>query len=198
MLATFFDTETTGLTNFQQDYRHLSQPDLVQIGCKLVDIKNRILISEMNIMVTPERAIEEGARKAHNFDDALLKAVAMPRKVAVVMFNHFIKRSQLLVAHNLDFDSRVLRTAYFRESLPDDVLVGIPKFCTMTESTNICKIPNPKRPTGYKWPGLMEAYKMLVNPDGFGNAHNAAADTEACYQVFLKLQELGVAPNGNG
>lgn len=197
MLATVFDTETTGLVNFKADYRHLSQPDIIQLGCKLIDIDKKIEISGLDIMVTPEREMDEAAQKAHGFNYDFLRQVSLPRKVAVVMFNHFIRRSELLIAHNIEFDFGVLRTAYFREGVPDTELLNISKFCTMRSSTDVCKIPSDRKPGTYKWPSQMEAYKHLVDPNGFQGAHNAAADVAACTKIFYALQDLGVAPSGN-
>ena len=59
-------------------------------------------------------------------------------------------------------------------------------FCTMLNTVEIVKIPGRK---GYKWPKLDEAYRILVDPDGFEGAHDALADVKACRKVFYNLKK---------
>ena len=60
----------------------------------------------------------------------------------------------------------------------------------MEATTDICKIP-PPRGSGYKWPKLEEAYRILVDPVGFEGAHDAMVDVEACRKVFYALKNGG-------
>jgi hypothetical protein len=48
------------------------------------------------------------------------------------------------------------------------------------------KLPNSRG--GYKWPTLDEAYRVLVDPSGFKDAHDAMADTRACRGVYYALR----------
>ncbi len=42
-----------------------------------------------------------------------------------------------------------------------------------------------------KWPKLQEAYKALVNSDGFTGAHSADADAKACLEILRALEKKG-------
>lgn len=61
----------------------------------------------------------------------------------------------------------------------------------MHSTTRILCLPQPSGRKGNKWPKLTEAYEGLVNPAGFGGAHNALADVNACAEILWKLEDTG-------
>ena len=70
-----------------------------------------------------------------------------------VVLNEFtgaVERSDFLVAHNMNFDEKVVGSEFLRADF-DNRLTDIPKICTMEMSTDYCKLPGPY---GYKWPSL--------------------------------------------
>ena len=59
----------------------------------------------------------------------------------------------------------------------------------MLSSMPVLKLPG--RYGNYKWPKLEEAYKFLVDPAGFEDAHDALVDVKACAAVLDALEEMG-------
>jgi DNA polymerase III epsilon subunit-like protein len=102
-----------------------------------------------------------------------------------------MRKCTRLVAHNSDFDIKIIRAALHREGQQEAIQISSEKlvFCTMKSSTEICKIPNPIRAGQYKWPSLQEAYRILVDPAGFDGAHNASVDTRACLSILRALEK---------
>ena len=99
-------------------------------------------------------------------------------------FAEAVKQAKVLVAHNIDFDSRVVGAELLRAGLPD----ALPRKkwrCTMKESVEFCRLPGRY---GYKWPALSELHQKLFGQP-FTGAHDAAADCLACLRCFFELRE---------
>lgn len=187
MIACLWDTETTSKYNFRAPATHDSQPDVVQLCAMLCD-ENRVY-SMFNVYVHGDMPIPEEATKIHGVDREMTAKIGVTRKTACILLGNFLRKADLFVGHNIDFDQAVMRTAMLREG-GDGKLLNKPSFCTMKQATPICKIPhaNPRHAEDYKWPTLQEAYKQLVNPEGFEGAHDAMADVTATYEVFRVLR----------
>ena len=102
-------------------------------------------------------------------------------------FSDVLRTSRLVVAHNLDFDQRVVQAELIRAGLAD-AFAGKKGYCTMKNTADFCKLPGKR---GYKWPSLTELHRRLFGqvPEGI---HSALADAEACKRCFFRLRELGV------
>lgn len=194
----FFDTETSSLWNFRADAGHICQPHIVQLAMMLVDADeepDRRLIHAVNLIVRPQKQIDPEASAVHGISQEKAEEFGVPRRLAVSMFHHLVKQADLVVAHNVDFDRNVLRNSYINEGVE---MPQFRTFCTMKTSTEICQIPhaNPNRGrnNSYKWPKLIEAYKILVDEAGFEGAHDAMVDVQACVKIFFALRERGLVP----
>lgn len=183
----FFDTETTNLYNFKKPPTHPSQPHLVQFACILDDGEGKILEQYDTIIDTGEVEIPLGATAIHGITTARAKLEGVPLEAVLKVFNKLCKHSKLLVAHNISFDVKVMHSAYSRAKRPSE-FGKLVQYCTMQSSTDLLKLPGRY---GYKWPKLDEAYRVLVDPEGFEGAHDAMEDVKACRAVYYKLKELG-------
>lgn len=195
-ITTVFDTETTGFVKQNLSPGHPDQPYLVQLAAQ--QFHDRRLVAEVSLICIPEfkgvvAEIPEHATNVHRIDDALVASVGVSYKVALPIFNNMLRKSDRLIAHNMDFDYLVMLANYSRISADQDILRRIPKGCTMKGGNVVdsMKIPN-KNKRGFKWPNLDEAYKKLVDPAGFGDAHNAMADVRAAVAVLWALEDKGV------
>lgn len=189
MAFLFFDTETTGLPLFNAPGDHPAQPDCVQIAGLLADEDH--VLGQFNFIVQSDKESHPKAIEAHGITAEIIAAYGVPRKTALNVFHNIMKKAEGIVAHNADFDMKVIRIMYAQENVkaPDFP----PSFCTMKTSVETCKIPKLKG-SGYKWPSLQEAFRVLVDPKGFDGAHNAMVDVTACYEVWKKLRVIGIAP----
>lgn len=187
MIFCGFDTETTGLVLRDKLPSHPDQPDLVQLCAKLFDEER--IYATLDLLVIPEKEIHPKAQEVHGISKELCLQFGVPRRVAVACFNNFIKKADVYICHNVSFDSRALLTAYHRENVLAEELQNTPGYCTMIESTPILKLPNPKFPSGYKWPSLDEAYRFFVDPEGFEGAHDAQVDVDAMIKVFWAMRK---------
>lgn len=192
--AIFFDTETTGLPLFKEPSEHPDQPHIVQLAACLVDLDTRKTISSMDVIVRPDGwTIPDDIASIHGITTEHAADVGIPESLAVGMFME-IWSHRTRIAHNQQFDARILRIALMRfedQEAADDWKAGESE-CTAIMATPICKIP----PTGkmvaagfnkFKTANLAEAYRHFMGSD-FENAHSAMADVQACMAVYFAIK----------
>ncbi len=181
-----FDTETSGLFDFKRPAEAPGQPRLASAAFLFLDESFNIE-REYHVFVRPDGwTMPEAASKVNGITNEMLRTHGVPLTNVLVAWNALLDNGCVFVAHNIDFDFKVIRGELRRRGLPDryDETEG---FCTMKASTALCKIPGPR---GFKWPKLQEAYQFFFN-EQFANPHEALADARACAAIFKRLNELG-------
>lgn len=180
----FFDTETTGLLKYELRSHEESQPRLVQLGAVLHD-ENRKVRAAVNLIVNPfPNVIPEEAEAVHGISTMDAAMYGVPLVAALGVFNSLVNSADLIVAHNLSYDARIMKGHYVRGG-EDSPLEGKQTFCTMLKSTPILKLPSKR---GHKWPNLQEAHRFFLG-EGFDGAHDAMVDVLACSRVYYKMME---------
>ena len=186
----FCDTETTGKYNFKGSPEDADQPNLVQIAA-ILDNAAGESVGEFKFLIEPSgwSHIEPGAFDAHGISLEMAQAHGVSLLAALACFSHMVRKTDVVVCHNTQFDLAIMATAFHRVEREFPRLPAV--FCTMREGTNVCKLPGWGRGK-YKWPTLQEAYTILVDSTGFKGAHDAMADVRACRAVYYKLISGGV------
>jgi len=184
----FFDTETTGLPrNWKAPLTQLNNwPRLVQLAWLLYDDQEN-LVSEGNRIIKPEGfTIPKGATAVHGISTSF--ALEHGSRLVSVLedFSLIVNQSNLLVAHNMNFDEKILGAEYLRVGLPTK-LFNTPRLCTMETTTDFCQIPGNY---GYKWPRLAELHQTLFGSD-IQDAHDASVDVKACARCYFELLKRG-------
>ena len=184
-LILFCETETTGLPkNWKASTSNLENwPRLVQLAWRIYD-ENGNFIEADNVIIKPKSYIiplESSAIHGITHERAILEG----KKIATVLkkFKKQLNRVDLIVAHNMSFDKKVVGSEFLRHSNKNP-LKKIDKYCTMERSTNICKIPGN---FGFKWPRLDELHMFLFKEE-IEESHNAAIDiqfTSKCYWEMI-------------
>lgn len=183
-----FDTETTGVSG---------KPYIVQLAAILAE-NDGTLRGSCNLIIKPDGyEIPEDASRIHGITTDIAKRVGVPLAVAISLFNNMLLACQdgLLIAHNLQFDIRMVKHAYERGSWPSRI-EGPRHFCTMEHTKNRVRLPPTakQRQYGYndfKAPKLAEAYEFAFGKP-MENAHDALYDVLACKDLYfwIKNQEL--------
>jgi DNA polymerase-3 subunit epsilon len=185
----FFDTETTGIPrNYKASVSDLKNwPRLVQIAWLLTD-EEANEVSSAEYMVKPEGfVIPMDAAKIHGITTELAhrNGAALPTVLTAVAAA--IKKSSVLVAHNMQFDEKILGAEFLRSGYPNLAELK-ERTCTMQASTNYCRLPGPY---GYKWPTLQELHMKLFK-EAFEGAHRALVDVRACARCYFELKRLKI------
>lgn len=185
----FFDTETTGIPrNYRAPATDVRNwPRLVQIAWLLTDEKAKELASAEYIIKPDGFTIPAGASRIHGIttEMAMRKGVDLDFVLDVAAAS--IDRATVLIAHNVQFDEKILGAEFVRAGLPNRA-ESKPRRCTMQAATNYCRLPGPY---GYKWPTLAELHSKLFNKS-FDDAHQALADVRACARCYFELKRLKV------
>lgn len=184
----FFDTETTGLPrNWKAPISDLNNwPRLVQLAYLHFD-QNGNRISGGDFIIKPDGfTIPEGASRVHGISTERAIKEGVLLSVVLQSFQNLIDEADVLVAHNMSFDEKIVGAEFLRAGMANSIPAKR-KICTMHSTTNFCAIDGPY---GYKWPKLSELHNKLFNT-GFEEAHNAAADINATAKCFWELRRLG-------
>jgi DNA polymerase III subunit epsilon len=186
----FFDTETTGLPrNYRAPIEALENwPRVVQLAWLMYSNSGKLLSENDNIIKPEGFVIPEEATKIHGITTKKALANGNDLSLVLTQFASDIKKAHLVIAHNIDFDEKIIAAEFLRKSI-NHHLNNKPKICTMRSSTDFCKIPTFY--SKYKWPNLKELHIKLFECD-FENAHNALADVKACAKCFFELKKQGV------
>lgn len=201
MLDMIFDTETTKFPEWKLPNDDPAQTQLMQLGILIVKGPEVILEWEHLVYCTQEPS--PGAFGAHGISLAMCQEAGVRLTEAVRFFLQRLADVDRVVCHNNAFDTKIMLCAIAQankllgefEFSAEDFLAK-PNICTMLSSTNVVQIPSPKIPGKWKWPTLQEAYKALVNSEGFEGAHSAGADCMACHRVLCALEDRGVELRG--
>ena len=183
------DTETAGLPqNWKapiSDSRNW--PRMVQLAWSMYDGRGQRIESKSFIIRPEGFTIPATAAAVHGIttERALIEGVSLSSVLEA--FVECLHQSQMIVAHNINFDAKIIGAELFRLNSPVQ-LMAKPQVCTMQASTNYCKIPGRY---GYKWPTLTELHDVLF-ATGFEGAHDAMNDVNACAKCFFALKERGV------
>ncbi len=185
----FFDTETTGLPiNWRAPVTDLNNwPRLVQLAYLYCDGDGNALISGDYIIKPEGFVIPEIASKIHGISTERANKEGFVLTNVLHEFEKMIAKAEVLVAHNMSFDEKIVGSELIRAGMAD----GLPskkKICTMERSTDFCAI---KGPYGNKWPKLSELHHTLFGI-GFQEAHNAAIDIQATAKCFWELKKRGI------
>lgn len=188
----FFDCETTGTPkNYKASYEDVDNwPRVTQLAWMLCDESGDIL-AEHQSLITPDgwEVPREKFFIDNNMSTERCQAEGQPIGMLLAMLMESKQNADFLVAHNLNFDHRVVWAEFIRAGI--EPKRGMVKICTMMKSTKFCNLPNPKGYGAPKWPKLEELHFKLFGKD-FDGAHDAMADVIAMKNSFFELVRLGV------
>lgn len=199
----FFDTETTGFPEFKMRHSDPAQPHLAQIAARLTDETGETIDAFSNLIDPRGWYLEmpKEAAEAHGLTYQRCLDEGIDLFVALRRFNRLAAQADLCVAHNKNFDMKILRICWTRANMwpKNDPFVNTA--CTMEMSKPLCKCPpTPKMlasksaaiRNSFKSPSLQEAYRFFFGEE-FDGAHDAGNDTLACAKVFFAARAMSAA-----
>jgi DNA polymerase III subunit epsilon len=193
-----YDTETTGFTNNREPPSHPSQLHLVQLAATLYSDDGERLLGALALIVRPEGyEIPKPASDVHGITTELALACGVPLIVACAAFSNLAKLATVSVAHNHDFDLKVLGAAFHRCGRP---LPALNSHCTKNLAEAVVNLPPTERmkAAGFghkpKAPTLGECYRFFFN-ETLEGAHDALVDARACARVYFELMRKGAVNN---
>jgi DNA polymerase III epsilon subunit-like protein len=167
-----FDTETTNLIK-----KDLTDVHILQLAWILYDTETNSCEQNDFVLKVP---VQIKNSSIHGITTEISDKGYYIEEI-IGMFLEDVKKSDLLVGHNLQFDMHMIEIELFRLGLEDeiDMLYSKTYFDTMREGKTYLK--------ERKYPKLQELYTKLFNKN-FQNAHNALFDVKATLQCYLKIK----------
>lgn len=185
-----YDSETTGLILYKEPSEDPRQPHIVELAALLFDDNTRELIDQMHAIVRPDGwIIPDDVAEIHGITIERAMDEGRPEAEVLAEFLALHARCSLRVAHNEDFDQRIVRIAIKRlgngatqeeRDAIADAFKAAPKYCTMKADA---------KARGVKWPKLVEAYKHHTGRE-LENAHSAMFDARACAEVYFAMNPV--------
>ncbi len=199
MLILVYDCETTGLVK-GLDYTNPNMPFLASITTILYDDEAHQIVSSINAMVKPDGwTMPEEAGRVNGLTDEVLLKLGVPSLALLPACIALMFKADLRVAHNAEFDAKVIAAALWRHIIKEDSetkahevvkhWLELPSYCTMQASKNIVNAKN--KLGGIKYPKLTEAYKFFFDRE-LDRAHSANADAVAALEIYLALKKQEV------
>ena len=194
-MIAFFDTETTGLPT-KKDGDLTKEPHVLQLAVSLYNNARRPIFEISTLVkIPPEVTIDPKAFEAHGISTYTIEKYGVSKLQALQLARFAFERADVVVAHNLQFDEKLLNFEAARTST-HSLFTEKRTFCTMNASTEILQLP--PTPAMLKWgfgpyknPSLSEAYRYFFSED-FEGAHDALADTRACARVYFEMEDQGL------
>lgn len=200
--AVFFDTETTGLPQWHGGAGHPKQPHIVQLAAIKQDLDTKQIIHTLAcVMKIPDDVtIDPQAEAVHKKSKEFCNKYGYRPETILKMFQVMLEDADVVVAHNMKFDSLVYEAAVLRSIEKNGQFLSMDAFrkcracCTMLNSINLCRLPDTRKPNTFKWPKLNEAWPILVGrPQGLewneDHAHDALFDVQRCQEVFWAIRD---------
>lgn len=196
MRALFYDTETSGLPDFRAPSESPHQPHIVQVAASLVDCDTRAVLASIDLVVAPtDWDIPAEVSAVHGITVERARDIGVSEHLAVEALLALWQRADYRVAHNEQFDARILRIGLMRfgtGALVDAWRDGRAE-CTANMATPLCKMPPTQRMrsaglNSFKTPKLTEAHAILLGLE-FENAHSALADVDACRRIYWHMKD---------
>jgi DNA polymerase III epsilon subunit-like protein len=185
----FFDVETSGFINKKLSASDPKQAWCMQLAFILSD-QDRIFTEFSSLITSEGRTCNPHAQKVHGISTAECNRGGISEDNLLNIIIHGFFTADILVAHNYSFDIEMIDQFIRRSNTKWAGLKQIPFFCTMKETTALCKLPQPKYPGKFKWPKLEELYKFLFDEKLVGT-HDALADVRATRRCYYKLKDIG-------
>ena len=188
-LTLIFDVETTGLLPKKKGDE---MPHIIQLAYILYDTDRERILEVFNEYIkVPEGVVISPLITELTGITQEMSAAGVPIGEALASFCNAYIDAELLVAHNIDFDLRVIQsiastqwrrlTVAFQEKPK-------PMYCTMDQGINRCRIERTNsRGVYFKQPKLVELYIHLFGGEPPKGLHNAFMDVLCCLRCFVKM-----------
>jgi len=189
-----FDTETTGLPKSRKASPQQSElwPYIVQFSWLVYDDATKEIksIKDYIIKLPDGMTIPEDSTKIHGITNEKMLAEGKPIHDILIEFIKDYLNSQIVVAHNLEFDSKVIQAELYRNNMVNWIEKSCNiEYCTMKYGKPLTNILRPSKfnnGTYQKPPKLMELHQYLFQTVP-NNLHNSMIDVWVCFRCFHQM-----------
>ena len=189
-----FDTETTGFPITDRNIHISNQPYITQLCFILYDAETKVIERIFNkyIKIPQHVIIPEKVIDITGITKVLCNTLGINIVDALGEFIKACSQANILIAHNMQFDKKMIEIELIRNNLfgvdEPKYFKIIKKECTMAIGKPICNITIPSKygKLFLKNPKLKELHEKLFGsiPE---NLHDAEVDTIACLRCYIQM-----------
>jgi|UniRef100_A0A6C0AKK4 DNA polymerase III epsilon subunit-like protein len=189
--ALIFDTETTGLPN--KKYGGSKYGYIVQISWIMIDLSTHKLLKTRDciIRIPYNIKIPKEASDIHGITNKIMRQKGINIKPVLREIINDMRLSNVVVAHNINFDISFLKIESFRNGLGNIYnTLHIKKYDTMFKGKIIADTYRISPTSGkkvLKVPKLLELHQKLFKTTPL-NLHNSLIDIYVCLRCYYKLE----------
>lgn len=198
MRTLVFDTETTGVKSNESNPLDPINPHIIQLAGFVFETDSvsqefrpgtAAPVHQFITLVKCPIPIPAKSTEITGITDEIAAKYGVELEDALYFFKALMDASDIMVAHNLQYDRMVVRSAFARGGWEGDPFKGRETYCTMKPSTELVKAPKKRmlNPGDWKWPTLQETYTYFFKKP-FSGAHDAGYDALAAFDIFNCLQ----------
>lgn len=174
-LVLVFDTETTGLPEWNQPSDSEVQPHIVQIAAELCRADGTV-IETWERIINPGVPIPPETTAIHGITDEIAQAQGIAPTQMLEEFFALVDRAAIVVGYNTGFDLRLVRIQSARH-------LGQKWECPKPKDDAMWIVA---KQLSVKKPKLVEAYKMVFGK-AFDGAHHALRDCSATREIYFEF-----------
>lgn len=171
LLATIFDTETTGLS-IPESAPLNDRPHIVEFAAIQIDLETLSIVAEFDTLINPGIPIPAESTKIHGITDDDVKEAPTFEMVLPKIGGTFLM-SKFAIAHNIEFDRFMVNTESQRLSLN-----------FLWPGTFICTAREFHHEFGYN-PSLDVLYEKYCGGAREGKKHRAIVDVKDLFRVLV-------------
>jgi len=185
-----FDVETTGLPppgGLKEPFE--LWPHIVQLSWIKYCPDSQEVCTMRDLIVDPKVTIPPSACDIHGITNEKAEKEGVSIREALHQFFLDCDGCCTVVAHNLNFDMRMVHAECTRHKL-ENTLTPIPcRVCTMKSNIQRCKIEKRSRKGNvyYKYPRLIELHEHLFGRGEY-RLHDALVDCILCLRCYLHIE----------
>jgi DNA polymerase-3 subunit epsilon len=172
------DTETTGLPNDRLAADAPGQPRVASVALLYAD-DDMELQHEWHGLIRPDGwEMPPEAQRINGLSIERLVAEGVTILYPLAMYSRAIDEGRIVVAHNIHFDTKMMRGELRRAGM-DDRYGRTQTICTMKLGRRFCSRGN-----------LATVFQELNGPslEDMGSAHDALNDARACLMILRRLR----------
>lgn len=184
-MYTVFDIETSGFISPNYPPIHPKQGRILQIAALLLNAGFKEVAGfHFYIKMHDNLEIHPKAFETHGITKEMCDKFGVPIELPLMLMQSFLDKSELLVAHNVEFDAKFLAfedtiafgngASSVRAKLKMDK-----RFCTMREAKNHTHLTQPSLEDLYH-----HCFKEFLQ-----NSHDAMKDCRAAARIFQAMKE---------
>lgn len=193
MKVLVFDTETTGLPPKNVSTRETFRfPYVVQLSWMVLDTGTNKIVSFYDYIIQLPQYIDipQESANIHGINTDIMREKGENILPILQKFKRDVLASHIIVAHNIEFDKKIIEVEFYRHGLGSWSNLRKREFCTMKSGNSICNL---KMKSFYsnkmisKYPRLSELHHKLFGQSP-KNIHNALIDILMCLRCYYKLE----------